>query len=326
MLHIPVTKQATKVKLPGGTMFLFQKFSIPIFLFCITWVGLTKGSELDVAELKREAIQSIDQTIHTRSLRPFYSRLRAATRTIRNLDLSLTPNRVCYTNSKYRIALSGDRRMIICPRFYRDSHQQRLNIFLKASFTISRLFSGQREIDWIIHQIMIHKRDARHPEQTSPLVNRHTNNQSHDLKIEGSLPFKRKINDALNYLRQRAPRYYEEVINNVEEIVEHRNRSSAVVQKNRIEFSNYGSVQQETLWVAGIIYHETQHILQYKNRKPYVGRQAEEEATREQERLLRYVNAPQRIIDHINQALDDIFWDLDGDGEYTHRDFNMRNY
>ncbi len=315
-------------------MVLFHKYPIFLILLCFTSSGLIKGAELDVRDLKRSAIQVINQSMNSRSLRPYHSQLRAATRRINNLELSLTPNRACYANPTYRITFNGYRRLIICPSFYQDTYQQRLSVFLKASLTISRIFSGQREINWIVQQILTQPNSSTvtkpqspsYSGQRNPPVNRQTYSQAHDLEIKGSMPFKQKINDALNFLRQRAPRYYDEVINNVEEIVEHRNRSSAVVQRSRIEFSNYGSVQQETIWVACIIYHETQHILQYKNRRPYTGRQAEVEASREQERLLRYVNAPQHIIDHVNQALEDIFWDLDGDGEYTHRDFHMRNY
>lgn len=58
----------------------------------------------------------------------------------------------------------------------------------------------------------------------------------------------------------------------------------------------------------------------------YTGRNAENEASREQERLLRRLNASESTINFLRNEARQHFWDTNNDGRYDARDFNNRDH
>ena len=135
--------------------------------------------------------------------------------------------------------------------------------------------------------------------------------------------FRPKIQRCLTLLQNRAGQY-STWFNTYNLKIRAAARSGANFGDNAIDIARATFDASDT-WLASVIIHETIHFWQYRSGHYQAGQVAEQEANRYQLGVLQLVGAPQSEITHM-QRQNGGHADLNGDGVYDWRDYNMRNY
>lgn len=78
-------------------------------------------------------------------------------------------------------------------------------------------------------------------------------------------------------------------------------------------------------WLASVLAHESCHAVQYVNKQDYSGLASERECNGYQLRVLRSIGAPESEIAYLLAQTGDHF-DLNKDGKYDEKDYELRNY
>jgi hypothetical protein len=135
--------------------------------------------------------------------------------------------------------------------------------------------------------------------------------------------FVKKVKEACVLLRDKAGVRYTVIYNNVNLIVAN-SRSGADVSKSNIDIAR-ATFNSSVTWLASVLIHEGVHIEQYKAGKDYSGQAAEQACNVVQLDVLRLIGAPQSEITYM-LAQDGMHFDLNGDGVYDWKDYELRNY
>jgi hypothetical protein len=101
-------------------------------------------------------------------------------------------------------------------------------------------------------------------------------------------------------------------------------KTGAAITENTVDIARGTFVASET-WLASVLLHETIHIWQYRAKKKYYGQEAEQEANKYQLCVLRLIGASQHEITYQLSQTGNHF-DLNGDGVYDEKDYQLRNY
>lgn len=144
-----------------------------------------------------------------------------------------------------------------------------------------------------------------------------------DAKYVAEKDFKPKIEKCLKMLKEKAATYHGWVDTNVVKIRAF-SKSGADVSKSSIDIAKLTFDASET-WLASVLVHETHHIRQYKGKKDYVGKAAELECNKYQLEVLRLLKAPQSEITYLLKQ-DGNHFDLNGDGKYDEKDYQLRKW
>ena len=145
-----------------------------------------------------------------------------------------------------------------------------------------------------------------------------TNNQ-----YIGSDSFQTKANRCLDMLMSDASQYYSWMMK-YDLKIRPAARSGANFQDGAIDIAQSTFDASDT-WLASVFVHETVHFWQYRDGHYQAGTVAETEANKYQLAVLRLLKAPQAEITHM-LSQNGGHADLNGDGVYDWRDYQMRNY
>ena len=135
--------------------------------------------------------------------------------------------------------------------------------------------------------------------------------------------FVKKIKEACILLRDKAGARYTTLYNNVIKIRAF-SKSGADVSVSNIDIARR-TFDASLTWLASVLIHESHHIMQYKAKKDYSGTAAEQECNAIQLEVLRLIGAPQSEITYMLSQTGNHF-DLDGDGKYTKKDYEKRDW
>lgn len=135
--------------------------------------------------------------------------------------------------------------------------------------------------------------------------------------------FVKKIKEACVLLRDKAGFRYTGIYNNVN-LIKANAKSDADVSKNNIDIAK-GTFDASLTWLASVLIHEGIPIEQYKAKKDYSGQAAEQACNLVQLEVLRAIGAPQSEITYM-LAQDGMHFDLNGDGVYDWKDYQLRNH
>jgi hypothetical protein len=135
--------------------------------------------------------------------------------------------------------------------------------------------------------------------------------------------FKEKIQLALDLLKEKAGVNYANLTTNVNRIVAFEKSGADVYEANiQIAAPTFESSKE---WLASVLVHECGHIVQFKAKKKWTGVEAETECNRIQLETLRLIGAtPEEITYMLSQAGE--HFDLNGDGKFNRKDYELRNY
>ena len=135
--------------------------------------------------------------------------------------------------------------------------------------------------------------------------------------------FRPKVQNCLNRLTRDAGQY-KTWLDKYNLSIRPAARSGANFQDDAIDIARTTFDASET-WLASVLIHEAIHFWQYRSGHYQAGTVAEREANEYQLYVLRLLHAPQAEITHM-LSQDGGHADLNGDGVYDWRDYNMRNY
>ena len=135
--------------------------------------------------------------------------------------------------------------------------------------------------------------------------------------------FRPKAQRCLDLLRTSANQYYTWLLR-YDLSVRPAQRSGANFADGAIDIARTTFDASDT-WLASVFIHEAIHFWQYRAGHYQAGTIAEQEANQYQLCVLRLVHAPQGEITHMLSQTGG-HADLNGDGVYDWRDYNIRNY
>jgi len=144
-----------------------------------------------------------------------------------------------------------------------------------------------------------------------------------DARFIAENEFRPKIQKALDLLQKKAGSDYL-LVTTVVEKIRAAGKTGAVAADAFIDISRPTFACSLT-WLASVLVHESFHLAQCMSGKPYVGKNAEGEANITQLYTLRSIGAPGNEIAYM-LAQNGKHFDLDGDGKYTQKDYDLRNY
>lgn len=125
--------------------------------------------------------------------------------------------------------------------------------------------------------------------------------------IEGSATFQQRVNAALDLLRSRAPASWEIVRNNLRRIRE--STASAALVWEGTFLVGPTTAASDSLWFASTIVHDSYHVQQYREGRPFVGEGAEREALGKQREALVQMGAPGYMISHVDSVASTRYWE-----------------
>ena len=148
----------------------------------------------------------------------------------------------------------------------------------------------------------------------------------HGIEISGSAAFKSQVRSALDLLRAETPEEFAVVATYVKRIEEHERSGMDVARDpptcQLAPATTYASIT----WCAGVIAHEAHHALIFQSTSEgYGGRHEEKKCIDRQIDVMKRIGAPQWELDYL-AGLDGSHFDLDGDGEYTPKDYELRDW
>jgi len=137
--------------------------------------------------------------------------------------------------------------------------------------------------------------------------------------------FKPKINKALDLLKSKAATAYGIVTTNIVKI-KAAQKSGMIVQTKIYEIGKL-TFDASLTWLASTIAHDSLHAKQYADKQPYVGAEAEAKCNQHQLEVLRTIVAPQSECAYLLAIIKKgDHSDLDGDGKYTQKDYELRKW
>lgn len=134
--------------------------------------------------------------------------------------------------------------------------------------------------------------------------------------------FRPKIQQALDLLQAKAGTDYL-TLTTVTEKIRAASRTGAVYMDAIINVGKR-TFDSSLTWLASVLVHESFHIAQFRCGKPYVGKNAEGEANIIQLYTLRLIGAPESEMKYL--LAQDKHYDLNGDGKYDQKDYELRDY
>lgn len=135
--------------------------------------------------------------------------------------------------------------------------------------------------------------------------------------------FVKKIKEACVLLRDKSSQRYTILYNNVK-LIRAYSKSGADVSKSNIDIARR-TFDASVTWLASVLIHEGIHIEQYKSGRDYSGQVAERACNLVQLEVLRSIGAPNSEIDYLITQ-DGMHFDLNGDGVYDWKDYQLRDY
>lgn len=135
--------------------------------------------------------------------------------------------------------------------------------------------------------------------------------------------FTEKCNECLDMLQKNASQYYSWMLK-YELKIRSAEKSGANFKDGAIDIAPTTFNASKT-WLASVFIHETVHFWQYRSGKYQAGTSAESEANIYQLAVLRLLKAPQSEIAHM-LSQNGGHADLNGDGVYDEKDYQLRNY
>jgi hypothetical protein len=144
-----------------------------------------------------------------------------------------------------------------------------------------------------------------------------------DCRYIAEATFKPKVQKCLDLLKDKANAYYVWLLKyNLK--VRSAQRSGANFADDAIDIAESTFKSSDT-WLASVLIHEAIHFWQYRSKKYEAGTKAEQEANKYQLGVLQLLGAPQGEITHMLSQTGG-HADLNGDGVYDWKDYQMRNY
>ena len=148
----------------------------------------------------------------------------------------------------------------------------------------------------------------------------------HGIEIIGSGDFKSQVRSALNLLRTEAPEEFTVVAIYVKRIEEHERSGMDAARDPPTCQLAPATAYASITWCAGVISHEAHHAFIFQSiSESYGGRHEEKECIGRQIEVMKRIGAPQWELDYL-AGLDGSHFDLDGDGEYTWKDYELRDW
>jgi hypothetical protein len=103
-------------------------------------------------------------------------------------------------------------------------------------------------------------------------------------------------------------------------------KSGMIVQSKIYEIAKPTFITSLT-WLASTIAHDSMHSQQYSNKEPHTGADSEAKCNQHQLSVLRSIGAPQTECAWLLGIMKKgDHSDLDGDGKYTQKDYDKRNW
>lgn len=135
--------------------------------------------------------------------------------------------------------------------------------------------------------------------------------------------FGQKIRSALDLLKEKAAANFASLTAVVDKIVAI-DKSGADVYVSTVQIAR-PTFDSTLTWLASVLVHEAEHIAQRKAKKKWTGREAERECNRIQLETLRLLGAPENEIAYLLAQTGEHF-DLNGDGKFNRKDYQLRTY
>lgn len=137
--------------------------------------------------------------------------------------------------------------------------------------------------------------------------------------------FSNKIGQALDLLYRKAPSAHTILKNHVGKVRAFSKSGANVYLKPITIDIAQATFDASVCWLASVLAHESIHAKQYTEKRNYTETAAEQEANGHQLEVLRLIGASQHEIAYmLTQAGD--HYDINKDGVYDQRDYDLRNY
>lgn len=133
--------------------------------------------------------------------------------------------------------------------------------------------------------------------------------------IVGSEAFQRKVQQALDLLKTRAPASWEIVRANLL-VIREAAASGAYVTERRYDIGPV-TAASDPIWLASTIVHDAYHVQLYREGKPYMGAEGEAAALAKQREALVALGAPAYMIAHLDNVMATRYWEV----PYTQRNW-----
>ncbi len=148
----------------------------------------------------------------------------------------------------------------------------------------------------------------------------------HGIEVSGSGAFQSQVRSALDLLRTKAPEEFAIVATYVKRIEEHQRSGMDVARDPPTCQLAPATAYASITWCAGVISHEAHHALIFQSTSAgYGGRHEEQQCIKRQIDVMKRIGAPQSEVDYL-AGQDGSHFDLDGDGEYTSKDYELRDW
>jgi hypothetical protein len=146
----------------------------------------------------------------------------------------------------------------------------------------------------------------------------------HGVEIHGSEKFAGQVREALELIRNNSPEDFVSISESVRRI-EESDRSGMDTSRSVCQLAPATAYHSLT-WCAGCIAHESHHAKLSQSASYSYGYAHEEQVCIEYQRtVLERIGAPTCELDYLS-TLDGSHFDADGDGEYTWKDYESRNW
>lgn len=137
--------------------------------------------------------------------------------------------------------------------------------------------------------------------------------------------FSNKIKQALDLLKSKASTAYAIVTTYMIKI-RAGEKSGMIVQSKTYDIAK-PTFDASLTWLASTIAHDSLHSKQYADKEPYTGADSEAKCNQHQLDVLRQIGAPSSECAYLLGVIKKgDHSDLDGDGKYTERDYQQRNW
>ena len=137
--------------------------------------------------------------------------------------------------------------------------------------------------------------------------------------------FSSKINKCLELLSKKAPSAFGILTNHIGKIRAFSKSGTSVNLKPKTIDIAKTTFDASESWLASVLAHESIHAKQSAENRDYSGVAAEQECNAHQIEVLRLIGAPQSEIAYMLTLTGNHF-DLNGDGIYDRKDYELRNW
>ena len=137
--------------------------------------------------------------------------------------------------------------------------------------------------------------------------------------------FTEKVNKAIDLLKKKAPGAHTILMTHVGKVRAFSKSGANIYLKPITIDVGKPTFDASLTWFASMLAHESIHAKQYVEKKDYSGQAAELTANAHQIEVLRLIGAPQSEITYM-LSLDGNHFDVNKDGVYDHKDYELRNW